>query len=352
MVFNSMAARPTSLQTDRSIAWWLFVCAAAVFAMTVLGGVTRLTDSGLSMVDWQPIMGIIPPLSQAEWLATFEAYKQFPEYQKVNVGMDLEGFKRIFWFEYAHRVLGRGIGMLFALPFLYFLIRRRLDKPLMWKLVGIFALGGLQGLMGWYMVMSGLVDDPRVSHYRLTAHLGLAVIIFASILWVAWDIWFDQQRRRLDARFLIVPVVLALVICSGGFVAGTRAGLLFGTWPLMGDSFFPMGLYNTGFLASIFEDPVTIQFNHRMLAYLAIITVLSFGIGKLRTATNVVLRRGIYLMFALLAVQVALGIFTILNRVPVALAASHQGVALLLFAASLFCWHRLRAEAPNDQPSN
>ena len=281
MAFNSLAAQPTMLRPDRAIAWWLFICAAAVFAMTVLGGVTRLTHSGLSMVDWQPIMGIIPPLSQAEWLATFEAYKQFPEYQKVNLGMDLEGFKRIFWFEYAHRVLGRGIGILFALPFLYFLIKRRIEAGLAWKLVGIFALGGLQGLMGWYMVMSGLVDDPRVSHYRLTAHLGLAVAIFAAILWVAWDIWFDDERRRRDGPFLLVPIVLAFVIASGGFVAGTRAGLLFGTWPLMGDSFFPTGLYGAGFLASIFEDPVTIQFNHRMLAYFATAMVLGFGIARL-----------------------------------------------------------------------
>ena len=171
--------------TRRQIVIWLFVCCAMVFATLVVGGVTRLTHSGLSIVEWQPIIGTIPPLNQAEWESTFDKYKATPEYRKVNHQMELDEFKGIFWWEYWHRVLGRGIGLVFFLPFLYFLLRRKVGPPLITKLAGIFVLGGLQGAMGWYMVQSGLVDDPRVSQYRLTAHLSLAFVIFAAMLWVA-----------------------------------------------------------------------------------------------------------------------------------------------------------------------
>jgi len=338
---------PTRLQNDHAVAVWLMICAITVFAMVVLGGVTRLTHSGLSMVDWQPIMGVIPPLSEEDWQATFEQYKQFPEYQKVNLGMSLEGFKQIFWFEYAHRVLGRTIGLVFSLPLVFFLIRRQLSPGLTWKLLGLFAVGGLQGLMGWYMVKSGLVDDPMVSQYRLTAHLALAVVIFAGILWLTFDLRYGDGQHRSSSpsvatRWAITGLV-SVMILSGGFVAGTRAGLLFGTWPLMGEHFFPVGLYPGGFLEGAFEDPVTIQFNHRMLAYITAAALIWFAISRLRMQIAADARTGLYLMLGLLGVQIGLGIATILFRVPVALAATHQGVALLLFAAVLFCCHRLGA---------
>lgn len=338
---------PTRFQNDRPVAVWLMICAITVFAMVVLGGVTRLTDSGLSMVDWQPIMGVIPPLSEQDWQDTFEQYKQFPEYQKVNLGMSLEDFKPIFWFEYAHRVLGRTIGLVFGLPLAFFLIRRQLSPSLTWKLLGLFVLGGLQGLMGWYMVKSGLVDDPMVSQYRLTAHLALAVVIFAGILWLTFDLRYGDGQRpgsspAVAARWAITGLVLVMIL-SGGFVAGTRAGLLFGTWPLMGEHFFPAGLYAAGFFESAFEDPVTIQFNHRMLAYITAAALIWFAITHLRMRIAADARRGLYLMLGLLGLQIGLGIATILFRVPVALGATHQGVALLLLAAVLFSCHRLGA---------
>ena len=321
---------------DRTIAYWLLTCAAVVFAMVVLGGVTRLTGSGLSMVDWRPIMGTIPPLTDAEWLATFEQYKQFPEYQKVNLGMDLAGFKSIFWLEYAHRVLGRGIGVLFALPLLYFWLRGRLYQPLTTKLVALLVLGGLQGLMGWYMVKSGLVDDPRVSQYRLTAHLSLAVIIIVGLVWVAWDLLYERvgvDRLALGAAFMVFVTML-----SGGFVAGTDAGLLFGSWPLMGDVFVPMGVYAGGVVAA-FEDPVTIQFNHRMIAYAATGVVVWLLID--RWSSGGAVRWAMVLAGVFLVAQVTLGISTLLLRVPVSLAAAHQAVGLCLLMTIVFLCHRL-----------
>ena len=185
----------------RNIARWLLLCAALVFAMVVVGGVTRLTHSGLSIVEWQPLVGTVPPLTDADWNELFAKYRQTPEYKKVNFGIDLHGFKRIFWWEYAHRLLGRAIGVVFLLPFLWFLVRRRIDRRLAWQLGGIFALGALQGGMGWFMVMSGLIDDPRVSHFRLTAHLGIALAILSAELWLALRLLAPQARRAPHAPY-------------------------------------------------------------------------------------------------------------------------------------------------------
>ena len=269
---NSTNAQTT--RHNRQIAAWLFVCCLMVYGMVILGGVTRLTGSGLSMVEWDPIFGIVPPLDAASWDETFRLYQQSPEYQKINVGMDLDGFKRIYWFEYSHRVLGRTIGMVFLLPFLFFLARGRIQRPLIPKLVTMFILGGLQGVLGWYMVKSGLVDRPDVSQYRLTAHLGLAVAIYAYMLWVAFDLLFPRGStyRAAAAPFagwsLGLVLLVYLMILSGGLVAGTDAGFSYPTWPLMGPSFIPEGLYATApaWLAA-FEDVTTIQFNHRVFAY-------------------------------------------------------------------------------------
>lgn len=327
--------------SDRAIAWWLIICAVTVFAMVVLGGVTRLTGSGLSMVDWRPILGAIPPLTEEAWQATFEQYKQFPEYQKVNSGMDVEGFKSIFWLEYLHRLLGRFIGLLFALPFLYFLWRGRLYQPLTTKLVVLFVLGGLQGLMGWYMVKSGLVDDPNVSQHRLTAHLSLAIVIILGLLWVAWDLLYARPSRRDLGAFLAASCVFVTML-SGGFVAGTDAGLLFGTWPLMGDRFVPEGVFAAGLLAA-FEDPVTIQFNHRMLAYATSGVVLWFVFSRWRRVGAA--KPVLWLVLLLLGAQVLIGIATILLRVPVPLAAAHQAVGLALLLSLAFASHRFSTTA-------
>jgi cytochrome c oxidase assembly protein subunit 15 len=331
---------------DRQVAIWLFVCAATVLAMILLGGVTRLTNSGLSMVEWKPLVGAIPPLSEASWLETFAKYKQFPEYQKINHGMSLDEFKSIFLFEYLHRLLGRLIGLLFLLPFLYFFFRRRLSRQLAPKLLLLFGMGAFQGLLGWYMVKSGLSDNPHVSQYRLTAHLGTAVAIYGYMVWLALGL-VDNQRGSdtpvstgLRRFSLVLSGLLFLMILSGGLVAGTHAGLAYSNWPLMGESFIPPGLYGTSPMwLAIFEDIATIQFNHRMFAYLLVVLVAWFALWALRSGVSARVRAGVLAMVALLCTQVTLGISTLLLLVPVPLAVAHQGVAICLFTSSLFVSH-------------
>ncbi|CAA0112060.1 Heme A synthase [Halioglobus japonicus] len=331
---------------DRQIAQWLIFCAVVIFAMILLGGATRLTNSGLSMVEWKPLVGAIPPLSEQDWHDTFEKYKQFPEYQKINHGMSLHEFKSIFMYEYLHRVLGRLIGVLFAVPMLYFALRRRLRPGLAPGLVVLFFLGGLQGLLGWYMVKSGLVDNPRVSQYRLTAHLGVAVAIYAYMLWLAFGLLFTRGRepdtaRAPYARWTLALVALVyLMILSGGMVAGTDAGFAYPTWPLMGDSFIPPGLYATSpaWLA-MFEDITTIQFNHRMFAYFLFVVLNVSALLVYRSTKSERGRLAAILLVLMLIVQVILGISTLLLHVPVALGVAHQGGAVLLLTATLFLSH-------------
>ncbi len=334
------------IRYDRQVARWLILCAAVIFGMIILGGVTRLTHSGLSMVEWKPLIGAIPPLTEQHWLTEFEKYKQFPEYQKTNLGMSLDGFKSIFMYEYLHRVLGRVIGILFALPMLYFFLRRRVRPGLAPSLVILFFMGGLQGLLGWYMVKSGLVDNPRVSQYRLTAHLGVAVAIYAYMLWVAFGLLFTDRATREkkhsnNACWTLVLVALVyLMILSGGLVAGTRAGLAYSTWPLMGTSFIPAGLYASvpPWLA-MFEDITTIQFNHRMLAYVLFVLLNAFALMVYRSAPKGHGKLGAVLLMVALWVQMSLGISTLLLHVPVSLATAHQGGAVLLLTATLFLSH-------------
>lgn len=333
---------------DRQVALWLVFCAAVLFGMIVLGAVTRLTGSGLSMVDWQPLMGAIPPLTEQAWEETFAAYKQYPEYRKVNAGMDVRGFKRIFMYEYLHRLLGRLIGVIFFFPMLFFWLRGRVRPGLMPHLWALFLLGGLQGLLGWYMVQSGLVDIPRVSQYRLTAHLGLAVAIYAYMLWLAFDLVFRDSgaggsgARPLGRWSLALIGLVYLMILSGGLVAGTRAGFAYPTWPLMGDTFIPQGLYATtpAWLA-MFEDITTVQFNHRIFAYVLFLLINLFAWQVYRRGAGRYARTGALLLAAALWLQVVLGIATLLLHVPVSLAAAHQGCAVLLLTATLFVAHVL-----------
>jgi len=340
------------LSRDRQVATWLVFCAAVVFGMILLGGVTRLTHSGLSMVEWKPLMGAVPPLSEQAWQETFDKYRQYPEYRKVNRGMNLAEFKSIFLFEYLHRLLGRLIGVLFLLPLLYFGWRGYLRQGLTPKLVVLFLLGGCQGLLGWYMVKSGLVDNPRVSQYRLTAHLGLAVAIYGYMLWLAFDLLFRPAAAgqgavaagpRPGARFSRALVALVyLMILSGGLVAGTRAGFAYSTWPLMGHSFIPRGLYaGTPAWLDAFEDITTVQFNHRMFAYLLVVVIVAFAVWVRRRNPGGRARLAVVLLLLALAAQVTLGISTLVLHVPLALAAAHQGGAMLLFAATLFASHVL-----------
>jgi cytochrome c oxidase assembly protein subunit 15 len=335
---------------NRQLAFWLLFCAGVILSMILLGGVTRLTHSGLSIVEWKPLLGVIPPLNEAQWQETFAKYQQFPEYKKVNLSMTLDEFKSIFMFEYLHRLLGRLIGIIFLLPFLFFYFTKRIQSGLTPKLLIMFVLGGLQGLLGWYMVKSGLVDNPRVSQYRLTAHLGAAVIIYTYILWVAFGLLGHNtsafKLSKLKPFSYTLSGLIFLMILTGGLVAGTRAGFAYPTFPLMGDSFIPPGLYDMNPIwLSAFEDITTIQFNHRIFAYLLFTLILTFAFKALRQITNNHFRKSIYALVGLLLLQITLGISTLLMHVPIAVAAAHQVVAVLLFTASLYISHYLsRAE--------
>ena len=336
--------------SHKLIAIWLLTCCATVFGMVVLGGVTRLTGSGLSMVQWAPIMGILPPLSHAEWQETFSLYQQFPEFQLKNFHMSLDDFKSIFWFEYAHRLLGRGIGIIFFLPFLFFVFTGKVNKSLTPKLLIMFVLGGLQGLMGWYMVKSGLVDDPHVSQYRLTAHLTLAIIIYAYMFWVALDLLSAKTNTsstvkdsKLPQLAVIITSIIFITIMSGGFVAGTRAGFAFNTFPLMDGKLIPDGLFAIESVwRNFFENIITVQFDHRILATILFLLIPAFWLKARQYALEPMSRLGIHLLLAALALQITLGISTLLLIVPVALAAAHQGGAVILLTASLFVSHQLR----------
>ena len=329
-------------QYDRQIAYWLFFCAAVIFGMILLGGVTRLTNSGLSMVDWKPLVGVIPPMSESDWQHMFYKYQQFPEYQKINMGMSLEEFKSIFMYEYLHRVLGRLIGVIFTVPFLFFLFTKRIKAGLTPKLVLMLLGGGFQGLLGWYMVKSGLVDKPDVSQYRLTAHLGAAVLIYSFILWTAFGLVSAKTKQPIAlGRFsYTLSGLIFLMILSGGLVAGTKAGFAYPTWPLMGDSFVPAGLYSMApAWLSAFEDITTIQFNHRIFAYVIVALVLTFVAKSLKADIQGPAKIGVFCLIGLLLLQVTLGISTLIFYVPVPIAAAHQVGAVALLSASLFVSH-------------
>tara|TARA_B110000046_G_scaffold185483_1_gene227301 strand:- start:2317 stop:3372 length:1056 start_codon:yes stop_codon:yes gene_type:complete len=331
-------------QYNRQIAYWLFFCAAVIFGMILLGGVTRLTNSGLSMVDWNPLMGIVPPLSEADWQHMFFKYKQFPEYQQINAGMSLEAFKSIFMYEYLHRVLGRLIGVIFILPFLFFYFTQRIKPGLTPKLIIMLIGGGCQGLLGWYMVKSGLVDKPDVSQYRLSAHLGTAVLIYSFILWTAFDLVSrrTEQPAKLKTFSYTLSGLIFLMILTGGLVAGTKAGYAYPTWPLMGDSFIPTNLYSmTPAWLSAFEDITTIQFNHRIFAYIIVALVLGFAAKAFRASIQGPIRIAVFCLIGLMILQVSLGISTLIFYVPIPVAAAHQVGAVALLSASLFISHSL-----------
>lgn len=326
------------------IAVWLFVICVALLAMIVLGGVTRLTGSGLSMVDWRPITGVLPPLNEQQWDQVFDLYKSSPEYQKVHIGtMDIDGFKSIFWFEFAHRLLGRTIGMLFLLPMLFFFIRGWIPKGYRMRFIAMFVLGGLQGLLGWYMVKSGLVDNPHVSQYRLVAHLSLAILIYTYIFLTAINLLYPPKpgnKQGPGGAFVLSALIslgLFITIMAGGFVAGLRAGFSYNTFPLMAGKWIPAGYDSLQpFWRNLFENVAAVQFDHRLLATAMLVCVMAFWVylRKRDCADRIQKAGATTLAFAL--IQYSLGISTLLLVVPVALAAAHQGVAILLYTSSLF----------------
>jgi cytochrome c oxidase assembly protein subunit 15 len=340
----------------RQVAAWLLACAALVFAMVVVGGVTRLTHSGLSIVEWQPLLGTVPPLSQSDWETLFAKYRETPEFRKVNFGMDLEGFKRIFWWEYVHRLLGRVIGLVFLLPFLWFMLRRKLERTLAWQLAGVFLLGALQGALGWYMVASGLVDDPRVSHFRLTAHLGVALAIFTAELWIALRLLgaraVPAAPRALGRFALAIAAIVFAMALTGGLVAGLRAGFAYNTFPLMNGQLVPPEiLMLEPWWKNFLWNTATVQFVHRAIAWLLAVLVPVFWWQAARQALAPRARLACHALLAALVIQIALGIATLLLVVPLTLAAAHQGGAVMLLATALWAAHELRA-APAGERSD
>ncbi len=331
------------------VATWLLVICAMVFAMVVLGGVTRLTQSGLSMVDWHPVTGWLPPLTEAAWQAAFDAYRQSPEYRHINAGMSLSGFQEIFWLEYLHRLFGRVIGIAFFVPFAWFLAKGRLNGPVRTKCVILFVLGGLQGVLGWYMVKSGLVDEPSVSQYRLAAHLSLALVIYLFALWTALDILQPRYAvvPRAQARFVAWATGLLgfifLTVFSGALVAGLDAGLLYNTFPLMDGRLLPAEAFQLRpVYLNFFEDRATVQFDHRVLAMSTLCLVLAFWAAVRRSDAAPRLKQGANFMAIAVLAQAGIGIATLLMVVPVALGALHQAGAVVLLTSALWCLHQAR----------
>lgn len=330
----------------RIMALWLFGMCVMVFAMVVLGGVTRLTHSGLSIVEWNPVTGFIPPMNEADWQRLFEQYQQYPEFKKINPDMDVHGFKGIFWLEFIHRVWGRLMGVFFFFPALFFVVKGWVDRRLAWNFAAMFLLGGLQGALGWFMVASGLVDDPDVSHYRLTAHLGAALVIFGYILWVAMDLrWPDRDGPAgpLPGYAKLLSGLVFLTILSGGLVAGLDAGFSYNTFPLMDGQFVPPGyLDHSPWWLNFFENIPAVQFDHRLLAEATLVLILVFWFRARGTELSPRARTAVNALLVMALIQVGLGITTLLLVVPVSVAAIHQAGAVVLLAFVLSATHSLR----------
>lgn len=343
----------------KTIAYWLFFCCFMIALMVLVGGLTRLTESGLSIVKWQPISGAIPPLSENDWQEAFTQYQQTPEYQKKNIGMELTEFKSIFLWEYTHRLLGRSVGVVFLLPFLYFLATRRISRRYAKHFSLIFLLGGLQGGIGWYMVKSGLVDRPDVSQYRLTLHLGTAFLLYALILWTALTllrvgVYSDTVKKAIIPRekgalpnlAIAITFMVAIQVLSGGFVAGLDAGLIYNTFPSMNGAYIPAGLgAMQPWYLNPFENITMVQFNHRLWAMLTSLVIISFWLFIQKNKEKLILtlseRNLVHGLIIMLVIQFSLGVATLLHAVPIALASLHQMGALALFTISLAVSHTM-----------
>jgi heme a synthase len=331
------------IRDERQLGVWLLVCCAVLFSLIVLGAATRLTGSGLSIVHWQPITGVWPPAGETQWQQVFEQYRASPEYQQVNRGMSMSEFKVIFYYEYAHRLLARALGLLFAGPLLWFWWRGQVPRQLRWPLVGLLFLGFGQGYLGWYMVKSGLIDVPMVSQYRLAAHLGLALMIYAGMFWLALRLLWPKQATHAplaSARTVPMLVLITVTIISGAFVAGLKAGYVYNTFPLMAGKWIPDGvLFLEPAWRNLFENTATVQFTHRLLGITTVLAALSLWLWSLRNEVSRPLRLAFSALAALAVLQAGLGIATLLLYMPVWLAATHQAGAVILLSANLALLH-------------
>lgn len=351
---------PLITRDHKPILLWLSLCLLFVAIMVLVGGYTRLSGSGLSITEWKPVHGVIPPIGEAEWLEEFESYKATPQFKLINSDMSLDGFKEIFWPEFIHRLLARSIGLIFFLPMIIFAIRRSISKRFFWRMAGIFALGGLQGAMGWIMVKSGLQDAPYVSHIKLTLHLCLAFIIFALILWAILDVIAREHSDRGNPDELLLTndwivssatpsrndalklyklwfTLLSIQIIFGGLMAGSHAGLIYNTWPDMNGEYIPSGI-----LAGVLlENTIFIQFIHRWLAILVTILFLLWCCHYKTYIKSQNITKMCIMIFIIILMQFALGVLTLLGNVPLPLALAHQMTALLLWFASVALLHKI-----------
>jgi len=347
---QQLPARSASNPRPRALSNLLLIVAAMVFLMVVVGGITRLTESGLSITEWKPVAGAIPPLSHAEWERAFELYKATPEYQQINgpAGMGLAAFKHIFFWEYLHRLIGRLIGLVFAVPLLWFAVRRNIPKGYGWKCVGLFALGGAQGLLGWYMVMSGLSERTDVSHFRLSAHLLLALLIMSALIWVALDLRRltasgEDRPSRLTPIALATIAILVIQLLFGAWIAGLDAGQVAPTWPDMQGRLIPEGIeWSQGTLFAFTHDPFLIHFVHRWWAWVVVVAMVVFARRVKKMPGG---RPASIAVHSAFGTQIILGIVTVLSGVAIWVAALHQAVGALLVASTVWAAHVLGQRA-------
>ncbi len=350
-----MVRTVSATQTSRAVAAWLLLLYLMVFAMVIVGGATRLTGSGLSMVQWHPLMGALPPLSESDWIETFQKYQASPQYKLVNHWMSLSDFERIFLWEYAHRLLGRLIGVVFLVPWLFFLIRRSLDRPLLWKTFVAFLLGGAQGLLGWFMVKSGLVDNPEVSHYRLAAHLILALAVGQYLLWLFLDARRPSTRRSPSRRGMSSAptwsfiALLALQITFGAFMAGKRAGLVAVTFPDMNGEWIPSTLFSIEpWWRDLLENPMSIHFLHRVFGAITSVSAVALAYWVHRRTGARSERSLAWLLAGLTLLQFALGAWVVIWSVPLGAAIVHQACAVVILSVAVALAHSQRALASNE----
>jgi cytochrome c oxidase assembly protein subunit 15 len=333
----------------RAVRWWLISIAALIAIMVLVGGATRLTESGLSIVEWKPVTGALPPLNQEQWTQAFDAYKTIPQYRELNAGMDLAEFKTIFWWEWSHRLLGRVIGVAYLLPFLWFLWRGVLGADLRRRLWLIFGLGALQGVVGWWMVASGLSQRVEVSHYRLATHLVLALLIFAGTVWTLRRL-VNRPSLAVPARLKITGVALLVLtfvqLYLGALVAGLRAGKIYNTWPDIDGGLIPSAarlFFETPWWRNLFDNTLTVQFEHRMVAYTLFVLALLHALDTVRSRAGTAAINGAVWLAAAVTLQATLGILTLLNQVPTALGLAHQAVAIVVLTAAVIQVERLAA---------